>query len=86
MKLVPVTLQDFPHLEPVEWTFKKQHVRGKVKKKEEKYYYELDHPSMGNKCSLDEEKVYETKEDARDAAENYIDLWYSLNGRILALR
>lgn len=88
MKLIPITLNDLPHLQPVSWRFKKHHVHGKIhyRKNKDDFIYVLEHPQFKVKNSeLDDNKTFETLEDARIAAENWIDLWYAVQGRILAL-
>ncbi|WP_374724108.1 hypothetical protein [Calidifontibacillus erzurumensis] len=88
MKLIPITLYDLPHLPAVEWRFKKKGVTGKVKyRKETKdFIYELYHPQFKVKSSLDDNKFFLTKEEAAKAAENWIDLWDAVQGRISALK
>lgn len=87
MKLVPVIVRELPFHSPVEWRFKKHKVQGKIiyRKNENQYIYYLEHPSFKKVvCSTDERKRYNSLEDARIAAEQWIDLWYSVQGRILS--
>lgn len=88
MKLIPITLNDLPHLDPIEWRFKKKNVTGKVRYRKDfdDYIYELEHPQFKKKSSLDENNKFETKEEAAQAAENWIDLWDSVQGKLFAIR
>ncbi|NYV66552.1 hypothetical protein HYI36_14895 [Bacillus sp. Gen3] len=86
IKLVPVIISDLP-LAPVEWRFKKHKVQGKILylKKKNCYVYFLNHPSFKKEINSETEgNTYKTLEDARIAAEKWIDLWYSVQGRILS--
>jgi len=87
MKLRPVILNDLPHLNPIEWRFKKHKVEGKIiyRKDTEEYIYYLYYNSFKKEVSsVEEGKVFKTLEEASDASEKWIDLWYSVQGRILS--
>ncbi len=89
MKLRPIINQEFSHFSPIEWRFKKKHINGKVifRKKEKDYYFIIHHTAIGTKNSLiDNNKTYKTKEEAAIAAENAIELWYTVQGRLFILR
>lgn len=71
------------HLPPVEWKFKKHHVNGIIRKKDDQYYYILYHPSFKE---LKSDKYYSSLEEAAKAAEQFINTWYHVQGRLLALK
>ncbi|HWO75552.1 MAG TPA: hypothetical protein VNM69_06470 [Bacillus sp. (in: firmicutes)] len=87
MKLRPVVVRDLP-LNPIEWHFKKHKVVGRIlyRKVQGDYIYELEHSSFKYKkiSSLDDGESFLTLEEAGTAAEKWIDLWYSVQGRILS--
>jgi hypothetical protein len=86
LKLIPVTLRDFPYLEPVEWTFKKKGYRGKVRfrRDSQTYVFEIESPKKYR--SLDDGKTFGSLEEAKKAAESKIDMFDTVFGRLLALK
>lgn len=83
LKLIAIGLAEFSHLPPVEWRFKKSYVNGIINKENDQYSYTLYHPSFNE---IKGEKVYSSLEDCRLAAEQFINTWYIVQGRILALK
>lgn len=94
MKLIPIFLDNeiMPTDEIQEYRFKKHNIKGKIKFIEDlqtqqiRYYYEIDLPSERRiVSSLNEGYEWTELEEARQAAEDYINVWYYINARKLAL-
>lgn len=88
MKLVPILLYDHMYLPPKKWRFKKRHINGKVIYRESSndYIYVLEHHLLDIDSECDKGETFATKEEAAKAAENFIELWYSVQGRLLSLK
>lgn len=85
MKLIEVGINDpmLWHLPPVEWKFKKHHVNGVIRREDNEYYYILYHPSFKE---IKGDERYSSLGEASNAAEQFIDTWYHIQGKLLALK
>ncbi|WP_240377266.1 hypothetical protein [Bacillus piscicola] len=79
MKLIPTV--DFGIIES--WRFKKHNVTGVITKnrKTGMYQYEITHETF-----VEKREGFLTLEDAKSVAENKINLWYSVQGKLLAIK
>ncbi|WP_035711165.1 hypothetical protein [Salibacterium aidingense] len=83
MELTPVILDGVPLFATTQWRFKKHNVHGLITEDSETgtYKFELKHFSF-----TESREGYLSIDDAKAAAEKKIDLWYNVQGRLLALK
>lgn len=83
MELIPVMIEGISPLHVTRWRCKKHGVKGLIKEDTElgTFSYELSHPTFTEK-----KEGFLCVEDAKWAMERKIDLWYEVQGRLLALK